>query len=142
MEDVMVQIPHPVRKAFWNQLTTSVNGGHNNLLPLGIYLLCKRLTHMRDVGVKRVAVDQIRGTVGLSSDFDRSFMPRQEYIRHEWTNVDQSRFHNETLRFINLLKIRDTYFVLDAHHWLSMAPIQDQESIEAHVIEVEEYNER
>ena len=133
-------IPCTIKTAFWYQLAGSVSEGSHNLLPLGIYMLCKRLTHMHDVGVRAVAVDQIRGRVGLSSDFDHTFMPRQQQIWNEWTSVDQARFQSTALPLINLLKIGDIYFVLDGHHQLTVASVYNQESIEAHVIEIEQDN--
>jgi hypothetical protein len=68
-------------------------------------------------------------------------MPRQQHIRNEWTSVDQTRFRNVSLPLINLLKIGDIYFVLDGHHQPAMDTLHNQESVEAHVIEIEEDNE-
>lgn len=141
MEEVRYQIPCAIKEAFWDQLASSVVVGSDNLLPLGVYILSKQLAQLHDVGVKTVAGDQIRGIVGLSSDFDESFTPRQQYIRHRWTSVDRVRFQDAALPLISLLKIGDSYFVMDGHHRRSVAAIHNQAAIEAHVIEVEEDNE-
>jgi hypothetical protein len=141
MDKEWEHIPCTIKQAFWHQLASSIPEGNNNLLPLGIYMLCKRFTYMHDVGIKAVEVDRIKGRVGLGSDFDTSFMPRQQHIRNEWTSVDQTRFRNVSLPLINLLKIGDIYFVLDGHHQPAMDTLHNQESVEAHVIEIEEDNE-
>ncbi len=135
------EIPCVVKEAFWNQLASSAVAGNDNLLPLSVYMLSKQFAQMHDVGVKTVAGSRIRGIVGHRSDFDESLMPRQEYIRHRWTNEDRVRFHDVALPLIKLLKIGDIYFVMDGHHRLSVASIHSQKSIEAHVIEVEEDRE-
>lgn len=135
------EIPCGVKEAFWNQLASSVTGGNDNLLPLGIYMLSKRFARLRDVGAMTVAADRIRGKVGLSSDFDESLLPREQHIRYQWTSIDRARFHDTALPQINLLKIGDSYLVLDGHHRVSVASIHDQDAIEAHVIEVVQDNE-
>lgn len=141
MDEEWDEIPCVVKQAFWNQLASSAAEGNDNLLPLGIYMLSKRFARMHDVGAMTVAGDQIRGTVGLSSDFDELLLPREQYIRHRWTRADRARFHDAALPRINLLKIGDSYLVLDGHHRRSVASIHNQKSIEAHVIEIEEDNE-
>lgn len=131
------EIPCVVKEAFWDQLASSVVIGNDNLLPLGVYILSKQLAHMHEVGERTVAGDQIKGIVGMSSDFDEAFMPRQSYIRHWWTDEDQLRFHDAALPLIKLLKIEDSYFVIDGHHRLSVKSIHQQQAVKAQVIEIE-----
>ncbi|MEQ8676668.1 MAG: hypothetical protein RLP44_19400 [Aggregatilineales bacterium] len=136
MNDKQGAIPHEIKEAFWDQLTSSLGTGNDNLLPLDVYMLSKQFADMHDMGVKTVAGDQIRGVVGLKSDFDESLMPRQGHIRHSWTNEDRGRFHEVVLPLINLLKIGESYFVMDGHHKLSVDSLHHQQVVNARVIEV------
>ena len=140
IDEAWGNIPCEIKEAFWDQLTSEVTTGEDNLnlLPLSTYMLCKRFTTMHEVGVQAVVASQIKGRVGLTQDFDSIFMPRDPSIRDEWTSVDQSRFNNETLSLIKLLKINDNYFLLGDQHSFSDESIRIVESIEAFVIAVEE----
>lgn len=138
MDEAREEIPCVVKKAFWDQLASSVTRGNDNLLPLSIYMLSKQFARMHDVGAMKVAGDQIRGKVGLKSDFDESLLPRERHIRNRWTSVDWARFHDAASPVIKLLKIGDIYLVLDGHHQRSVTSMHKQETIHAHVIEIEE----
>jgi nucleotide-binding universal stress UspA family protein len=89
-------------------------------------------------GVRDIPLDAIVGSVGRTSDFTRSFLPRSDSDDQRWARVktaaeDESR---PGLPPIEVYQIGEAYFVLDGHHRVSVARQMGQTHIEAHVIEV------
>lgn len=138
IDEGSIEIPCAIKKDFWNQLAGSVSTGNNNLLPVSVYKLCNRLASLHELGAQTVAIDQIKGRVGLSKESDPSLVSREKPIQYQRTSPDARNFLNPALPLIDLLKIENTYFVLSGHHWLSVASINNEDYIEAHVIEVKE----
>ena len=135
--EVEISIPATIKKAFWDQLTSSVPDGNDNVLPLGVYMLCKQLTDFNEIGIRRVDVRQIRGCVGLNEDFDKLLLPHQQDIRDQWTYSDHRRFYNTALPLTTLLKVKDIYFVLGGQHRIPVGTADNPSSIIARVIEIE-----
>ncbi len=134
IEESGILIPNEIKQAFWNQLTSYVPEGYDNVLPLGVYTLCKRFTHMEDIGVKTVIANQIRGCVGLSNDFDKSIMQRQQSLQN--FSASEEFFQTANSAITTLLKIENIYFVLGGQDCIPIASIHNQEPIQAHIIEV------
>jgi hypothetical protein len=84
-------------------------------------------------GIKTVRVDEIHGSEGRARDFDRDFNPRQVHTRERWQSVARLLLDGGNLPTIDLVQVRDQYFVLDGHHRLSVARAFGQLDIEAKV---------
>jgi hypothetical protein len=72
-------------------------------------------------GTRPVPVEQIRGSVGRSSEFDRGFMPVRDSAEGRWKRVDRAFHRGEALPPVSLYKLGGFYFVLDGHHRVSVA---------------------
>lgn len=86
------------------------------------------------VGMRTVPIDQIVGSEGRYKDFDHTFLPRHEYIRKRWENVDKAHLQDVILPPIKLYEIGGVYFVRDGNHRVSVARAQGVMSIDAEVI--------
>ena len=86
------------------------------------------------VGMRTVPIDQIVGSEGRYKDFDYTFLPRHEYIRKRWENVDKAHLRDVILPPIKLYEIGGVYFVRDGNHRVSVARSQGVLSIDAEVI--------
>jgi hypothetical protein len=86
------------------------------------------------VGMKVVPIDLIVGSEGRYKDFDNTFLPRHEYIRKRWENVDKAHLKDIILPPIKLYEIGGVYFVRDGNHRVSVARSQGVGSIDAEVI--------
>jgi N-acetylglutamate synthase-like GNAT family acetyltransferase len=82
-----------------------------------------------------VRVEEIVGSVGRCWEFDRCFMPARASAGTRWKRVDRAFHRGEELPPVSLYKIRDSYFVLDGHHRVSVAQYQGVEMIDADVTE-------
>ena len=86
-------------------------------------------------GTRVVEMEEIVGSVGRWRDFDRSFLPARASIAERWKRIDRAFQRGEDLPPVELYKIRDSYFVMDGHHRVSVARFHDVPTVEATVAE-------
>jgi hypothetical protein len=84
-------------------------------------------------GVRTVPVEQIRGSVGRCSEFDRGFMPARASVGERWKGIDRAFHRGEELPPVSLYKVGGFYYVLDGHHRVSVASYHGVEWIDAYV---------
>jgi hypothetical protein len=84
-------------------------------------------------GLQTVSIEQIRGSEGRSSDFDRDFHPLQDHCKERWLRVATARDQDRVLPPVELVQVGNLYFVRDGHHRISVARTLGQLDIEAEV---------
>ncbi len=87
-------------------------------------------------GIQSVPVDKIVGSEGRYRDFDRHFLPKEDFTRDRWESIDVAHYQNVELPPVILYKIGDFYFVKDGNHRVSVAKEKGIEFIDAEVIEL------
>lgn len=85
-------------------------------------------------GMQTVPINRIVGSEGRYRDFDKKYLPRYEYLRQRWMNIDLAHLQNIILPPIKLYEIGGLYFVRDGNHRVSVARMQGGEAIDAEVI--------
>lgn len=122
------------RKTFWRYIRTFVGYRCNDLLP-GEHLL-RRLLHQdfEQMGLQKVPLKKIKGSIGRHRDFDLEFNPRSADREGRWQRV--ARAHRQGLKLPPplLYKVGDIYLVEDGNHRISVAKAAGQDEIEARVI--------
>ena len=73
------------------------------------------------LGIRAVEVEKITGSVGRYKDFDRTFLPRRQYMSERWCRVDRAYHQRVELPAVSLYKIGEAYFVVDGNHRVSVA---------------------
>src|SRR3954470_2539452 len=92
----------------------------------------------RDLGVQRIPLDSIVGTVDRRrGEFDRAFRPASPEVRGRWERIAAARRRGEPMPPIDVFRIGELHFVNDGHHRVSVARALGDETIEANVREVE-----
>src|SRR4051812_15084517 len=92
----------------------------------------------RDLGVQTIPLHSIVGTVDRrSGDFDRAFRPQSAGQRGRWERIAAARRRGEPMPPIEVYRIGELHFVKDGHHRVSVARALGDETIEAHVREVQ-----
>ena len=89
------------------------------------------------IGCKSVAVEQIVGSEGRVADFNNTFCPRREFMRHRWCNVDAAFRCGIDLPPVKLLELGGVYFVRDGNHRVSVAKAHRVSYIDAEVIRLD-----
>jgi nucleotide-binding universal stress UspA family protein len=125
------------REASWRRLWMRLRGKKDDLIPYEEVRKQLGLVSQRYRGVQPVPLNQIIGSMGRATDFDRIFLPTQRHSRRKWLGVDSAYLDGVALPPISLYKVGDAYFVVDGHHRVSVARQQEQTFIDAEVIEVE-----
>ena len=85
------------------------------------------------VGCRSIPVKRVVGSDGRSRDFNRSFMPRGDFMRERWVRVDRAYDECKILRPVKVLEIGGVYFVRDGNHLVSVARLHDVGYIDAEV---------
>ena len=87
----------------------------------------------RSGGMRSVPLSQIRGSATRCNDFDQDFYPLQDHTIARWQSVARARRQGMELPPVELVRVGDTYFVIDGHHRISVARMLGQRDIEADV---------
>ena len=87
-------------------------------------------------GLRDIPLDHIVGSVGRTTDFTRSFLPRMDSDDQRWANVRAAVEGHSGLPPIEVYQIGEAYFVLDGHHRVSVARQMGLTHLEAVVTEV------
>jgi hypothetical protein len=90
----------------------------------------------RRLGLRRIRLDSIVGSVGRTRDFDRSFRPTTGRVRTRWERINTAQRRGEAMPPVSLYKIGELHFVRDGHHRVSVARALGHPDVEADVIEV------
>lgn len=125
------------RKAFWNALLSALTGRPNRLLAWDDVKDKLRIGGQIYRGVQAVPIDKIIGSVNRYRDFDRAFLPAQEFTADRWRGISRAFYREEHLPPVSLYKVGEAYFVLDGNHRVSVAREQGTEFVDAEVIEAE-----
>ena len=136
-EQVDVDFTRARRRAFLRRVMARLrNDRGSNGLPC-FEDLRKRLGVVGGIRVGRrvVRVEQIVGSVGRSSEFDRIFLPTKASVGERWKRIDRAFHRGEELPPVSLYKIGDSYFVADGNHRVSVARYHGVEWIDAEVTE-------
>ena len=84
-------------------------------------------------GMQAVPINKIVGSEGRYRDFNKYFLPREEFLRARWESVDLAQIRDIPLPAIQLYEIGGAYFVRDGNHRVSVARSQGAEEIDAEV---------
>lgn len=124
-------------KALLSQLLALVTQHPNELLPFDEVRARLHVHGRHYLGFQIVPINQIVGSEGRYSDFDRQFAPRHAATKFRWIAI--ARTHHEAVGLppVELYKLSDLYFVKDGHHRLSVARAHGQTDVEALVTELE-----
>jgi len=87
-------------------------------------------------GIQAVAIDQIVGSVDRFRDFDRAFLPSQDFTEQRWESVGRAYYSDIHLPPVKLYQVGEVYFVVDGNHRVSVARQLGREFIDAEVQEV------
>lgn len=91
-----------------------------------------KIRGQRYLGVQTIPIDKIAGSTGRYSEFNRAFLPTQEFIRERWKGVYQAA-HETGFPPIDVYQIGDVYFVRDGHHRVSVLKELGASTVEATV---------
>jgi uncharacterized ParB-like nuclease family protein len=122
-------------KAFWHNVTHSLRGIPNELLPFSAVRDLHPAAE-RYGGVKPIPIQQIVGSVDRYRDFDHYFLPRVGHTIERWAGIRQANLEGKELPPISVYKVGEVYFVKDGHHRVSVARNAGQKYIDAEIIEL------
>ncbi len=85
-------------------------------------------------GIQGINIADIRGTMGRINDFDHHFHPLSDRCRERWNSIAIARKMNIPLKPVELIQIRNVYFVKDGHHRVSVAKALGETFIDAEIV--------
>lgn len=122
--------------AFVNAIRSLLRKESIELLPLSEVRSRLYIRGQRDLGLQEVPLDSIIGSEGRYTDFDRFFLPLTDETEERWKKIGRAYYQDIVLPPIELIKIRDLYFVRDGNHRVSVARMRGQIEIHARVVEL------
>ena len=84
-------------------------------------------------GPRAVRLEDVVGSVGRCSEFDRAFLPMGASTKERWKRVDRAFRRAEELPPVSLYEAGGSYFVLDGNHRVSVYRYHGVEWVDAHV---------
>jgi hypothetical protein len=136
-EKVKADFSHARFLAHVRDLVTRIWKQPNELLSFEEVRRAVHANSQHYAGLQTVEVNKIIGTTGRYQDFDRAFLPKQDYTADRWQSIDRAYYQAIELPPVSLYKVGDVYFVRDGHHRVSVARQQGVQYIDAEVIESE-----
>jgi hypothetical protein len=89
------------------------------------------------IGIRRVPIPRISGSVSRSRDFDDRFLPLNNGLRNRWEGIyrefQRLEALGDSIQPVSLYMIGDQYFVKDGNHRVSVARFRGSREIEADV---------
>jgi hypothetical protein len=122
-----------VLKGTWQRLWARLVGRRTDLLDLNKVQKGAAIQSRHFAGIQEVPISQIAGSEGRTGDFDAEFRPRRLQSQDRWSGVAAALMSGIKLPPVELIKVRDNYFVRDGHHRISAAKAFGQLEIEAEV---------
>ena len=90
---------------------------------------------MRDLGMQKIPMDKIVGSVGRYQDFDSKFRMKKHLSQERLESVKKFMQEGKPLPPVRLYQIKDEYYVLDGNHRISAAKEFGYSDMDAQVIE-------
>lgn len=90
---------------------------------------------MRNLGVQKVPVDRIVGSVGRYQDFDTKFRMMKRHSQERLDSVRKFMQEGKPLPPVRLYQIKEEYYVLDGNHRIAVAKELGTGEMDAQVIE-------
>jgi DNA-binding Lrp family transcriptional regulator len=90
---------------------------------------------MRDLGIQKVPVEKIVGSVGRYQDFDEKFRMKKHHSQERLDSVRKLMQEGKPLPPVRLYQIKDEYFVLDGNHRIAVAKEVGYGEMDAQVVE-------
>ncbi len=120
-------------KAFLRGVWSILQRRSNRLLPYEEVRLKLRAGGPIYRGIETVPIGKIIGSVNRYRDFDRAFLPAQDFTQDRWKNIGRAFYSEIILPPVQLYKVGDAYFVMDGNHRVSVARELGREFIDAEV---------
>ncbi len=124
------------RKAFFHKIRSWFSGKSDTLLPFDQVREAIPLQGQRYLGLHPIPINQIAGSMGRYHEFNRAFLPLQDYTKQRWINIGQAHYEDVTLPPIDVYKIGEVYFVRDGNHRVSVGRELGKEFIDAYITEI------
>lgn len=125
---------HARRELLLKEVVCFFKGCSVDLLSFEEARKSKHLSQNIDRGLQMIPLEKIRGSVGRSTDFSESFLPRRDFLKERWQNVDVA-FQEGKTPPIDVYQVDDIYYVVDGNHRVSIAHQRGFTNIEAYVTE-------
>jgi uncharacterized protein (TIGR00730 family) len=126
------------RRVFFGRILSFFTGHQpNGLLSFDQVRDKLKIRGQHYAGLQTIPLARIVGSVGRYQEFNRAFLPTQEFIRERWKRVYEVAHSQEGFPAIDVYQIGDAYFVRDGHHRVSVLRELGATTIEATVTELD-----
>jgi hypothetical protein len=89
-----------------------------------------------ECAAQTVWLDQIRGSVNRSDDFERHFYPLTDRLETRWVRIASMLLQQTPLPPVELIQVGAAYFVQDGHHRISALRMLKRPMVDALIVAV------
>jgi uncharacterized protein (TIGR00730 family) len=126
------------RRVFFGRILSFFTGHHQDSLLSFEQVRDKlRIRGQHYAGLQIIPLDKIAGSAGRYQEFNRAFLPTQDFIRERWKRVYEVAHSPEGFPAIDVYEIAGVYFVRDGHHRVSVLKELGATTVEATVTELD-----
>ncbi len=125
------------KQAAMRQLLQRFTGRSNELLAYGQVGDKLKVTDTVERGLQEIPLEAIVGSVGRAEDFTRDFLPKRDSDAERWARVRAAVLDMKGWPPIEVYQVGEAYFVKDGNHRVSVARQLGNETISAHVTELQ-----
>ena len=122
------------RKVLYQRVVCAVTQCSVDMMSFGEVQKRLHLGAAHTLGLQRIPLEQVKGSVGRYDEFTSTFLPRSDFLQDRWINVEKLILAGKAPP-IDVYKVGDSYFVVDGNHRVSVGRQLGQETIEAYVTE-------
>ncbi len=87
-------------------------------------------------GVATISLDKIAGSVGRYTDFDKQFRLKGSGTNERIQSLTAAMQKGKAIPPISLYQIKDSYYIVDGHHRVTVARSLKQSTIKANILEL------
>jgi hypothetical protein len=125
-------------RAFYQRIRAWITGQRvGPLLSLDAVRQTLQIRGQHYAGLQVIQIDRIVGSVGRYHDFNRAFLPEQEYLKQRWRQVYEAAHSMAGFPPIEVYQVGEAYFVRDGHHRVSVLKELGATTVEAYVTVLE-----
>lgn len=121
------------QRCLWARFWSALFGQDRSLMDLDDVRAASVLRASYDQGVRSVPIKRIRGSESRCGEFDVGFRPLRFHSKERWLRIATARLMRVPLPPVDLVLVKDRYFVVDGHHRISVARALGQTEIDAEV---------
>lgn len=133
VREALARFDNALRRGWLSRVLQALGFSRRKLMALNTLASGSRIRSRHYAGLQSVPVSLIQGSEGRVGDFDAAFNPLSSKTRDRWLSIARARLLGTEMPPVELIQIKERYFVRDGHHRISVACSLGEFAVDAEV---------